>query len=47
VSIADTEYPLSDLPSDLIVPCEPQFGWKGHIERQEYVHDTQGEKLSA
>jgi len=40
VSIMNNQYSLSGLPVDLIVPCEPQFGWKGHIERQEHVHDT-------
>ena len=34
VSLADKDYPLSDLPPVAIVPCEPQFGWKGHIERE-------------
>ena len=34
VSVADSEYSLSELPAELIVPCVPQFGWKGHIERE-------------
>jgi hypothetical protein len=34
VSIADKDYLLSDLPPNAIVACEPQFGWKGHIERE-------------
>lgn len=34
VSVADEEYSLTELPAELIVPCEPQFGWKGHIERE-------------
>lgn len=25
---------IADLPPNLIVPSEPQFGWKGHIERE-------------
>ena len=34
VSLADNDYSLADLPHNFIVPCEPQFGWKGHIERE-------------
>jgi hypothetical protein len=34
VSIADGEYSLDEFPAELIVLCEPQFGWKGHIERE-------------
>ena len=37
VSIADNDYPLLELPANLIVPFEPQFGWKGHIERESYA----------
>jgi uncharacterized protein (DUF362 family) len=34
VVVADGEYSLAELPADLIIPCKPQFGWKGHIERE-------------
>ncbi|MBV5330239.1 MAG: DUF362 domain-containing protein [Chlorobium sp.] len=34
VSIADKDYLLSDVPLNSIVACKPQFGWKGHIERE-------------
>jgi hypothetical protein len=34
VSLEGNGYPLRDLPPNVIVPCEPQFGWKGHIERE-------------
>ena len=47
VSIRDKEYPISDVPSDLIVHFEPQFGWKGHIEQQDHIHETQDKKLPA
>ena len=33
VSAGGHQYALADLPSGLMVPFEPQFGWKGHIER--------------
>ena len=33
VTLAGNDFHLSDLPANAIVPCEPQFGWKGHIER--------------
>ena len=33
VTLAGNDFYLSDLPANAIVPCEPQFGWKGHIER--------------
>jgi uncharacterized protein (DUF362 family) len=38
VSLADNDYQLTDLPPNLIVPCVPQFGWKGHIEKGNRVH---------
>jgi uncharacterized protein (DUF362 family) len=34
VTIADNDYPLLELPANFIVPFEPQFGWKGHIEKE-------------
>jgi uncharacterized protein (DUF362 family) len=34
VAVAGERYPLAELPADLVVGCEPQFGWKGHIERE-------------
>jgi hypothetical protein len=33
VSIDNREVPLKDFPEKLVVPCEAQFGWKGHIEK--------------
>jgi uncharacterized protein (DUF362 family) len=33
VDLARRDYALADLPPSAIVPCEPHFGWKGHIER--------------
>jgi hypothetical protein len=46
-SVSDHKYSLSEIPTGLVIPFEPHFGWKGHIERQEYILDTQNEKLSA
>lgn len=37
VSFAGNEYPLLEIPANLIVPFEPQFGWKGHIEEENYA----------
>jgi uncharacterized protein (DUF362 family) len=34
VAIGDGEFSLDAVPEKWIVPFEPQFGWKGHIERQ-------------
>ena len=34
VSVAGNQYALPDVPTEFIVPFEPQFGWKGHIERE-------------
>ncbi|AJE04855.1 hypothetical protein GPICK_07700 [Geobacter pickeringii] len=41
VTVGEGEFPLANLPAELIVPCEPQFGWKGHIERQDEAHAPQ------
>ena len=32
VSLEGERFPISGLPPEHIVHCEPQFGWKGHIE---------------
>jgi hypothetical protein len=34
VLLAEGEFPLEAVPEKWIVPFEPQFGWKGHIEKQ-------------
>lgn len=31
------EHGLRDVPEDLVVRCEPQFGWKGQIEAEQRV----------
>ncbi|HXY55241.1 MAG TPA: DUF362 domain-containing protein [Nitrospirota bacterium] len=31
--LADVEFSLEALPEKYVIPFEPQFGWKGHIER--------------
>ncbi|MFZ2955974.1 MAG: DUF362 domain-containing protein [Candidatus Ozemobacteraceae bacterium] len=33
VFFSGAQYPIFDIPSEIIIPCEPQFGWKGHIEK--------------
>lgn len=33
LAFTGNSYRLSEIPSGLVVPFEPQFGWKGHIER--------------
>jgi hypothetical protein len=33
VKIDKREFLLQDLPGNYVVPCEPHFGWKGHIEK--------------
>jgi uncharacterized protein (DUF362 family) len=34
VAVGADEYSLAEVPGELIVPCEPQFGWKGYIESE-------------
>jgi uncharacterized protein (DUF362 family) len=47
ISVAENTYTMANLPSALIIPFEPQFGWKGHIEQPVHTDDTQGKKLPA
>lgn len=42
ISLAGHAYALRDVPSAAIVPFEPQFGWKGHIERVQHVDRAAG-----
>lgn len=37
VEIENAVFPLNELPADYVVPCEPQFGWKGEIEKGDYA----------
>ncbi len=37
VTLDGAEHSLCSLPERYIVPFEPQFGWKGHIEKMNYV----------
>ncbi|MBI3802947.1 MAG: DUF362 domain-containing protein [Nitrospirae bacterium] len=37
VEVDGAAFLIHDLPQAYCISCEPQFGWKGHIEKIEYV----------
>lgn len=46
IHIDNASFPLKDLPERYVVPFEPQFGWKGHIEKSHGVAATQAVALA-